>query len=119
MGSSNASSRDEHFQENEDEEFLDIMTANETQGHHYEPKTKHQSMEYHHKVSPAKKKFKAQAGRKADGYNFLWMQMVLFTLISLNLGPLPIQSATLQHLNFEAMIKNKCQEVQEEHFAAT
>jgi len=32
------------------------MTADKTCMHHYEPKTKCQSMEYHHKGSPAKKK---------------------------------------------------------------
>lgn len=46
--------------ENEGEEFLySIVTADETWVHHYEPETKRQSMEYHHKDSPAKKKFKA------------------------------------------------------------
>jgi hypothetical protein len=30
------------------------MTAIETSAHHYEPGTKHQSIEYHQKVSPLK-----------------------------------------------------------------
>jgi hypothetical protein len=37
------------------------MTADETWVNHYEPESKCQSMEYCHKVSPAKKKFKTQA----------------------------------------------------------
>jgi hypothetical protein len=40
----------------EGEEFLHkIVTANKTWVHHYEPKTKHQSMEHHHKGSSVKK----------------------------------------------------------------
>lgn len=37
------------------------MTADETWGHYYEPETKRQSMEYHHKDSPSKKKSRTQA----------------------------------------------------------
>jgi histone-lysine N-methyltransferase SETMAR len=42
--------------EKEGEEFLhSVVTVNETWVHHYEHKSKCQSMEYHHKGSPAKK----------------------------------------------------------------
>jgi hypothetical protein len=43
----------------EGEAFLSrIITDDETWVHHYEPKTKRQSMEWHHPQSPRKKKFK-------------------------------------------------------------
>jgi hypothetical protein len=49
------------------------MTANETQVHHYEPKTNHQSMEYHHKVSPAqKKKSKPRLWQENSWLQFFW-----------------------------------------------
>jgi histone-lysine N-methyltransferase SETMAR len=48
--------------EKQGEEFLhSVVTADEMWVHHYESESKHQSTEYHHKVSPAKKKFKTQA----------------------------------------------------------
>jgi histone-lysine N-methyltransferase SETMAR len=41
------------------DDFLDnIVTGDETWVHHYEPKSKRQSMEWLHKNSPTKKKFK-------------------------------------------------------------
>ena len=43
----------------EGEHFLSkIVTGDETWAHHYEPETKMQSMEWHHPLSPPRKKFK-------------------------------------------------------------
>ena len=55
MRTSRFETRQQNYK-NEDEEFLhNIMTANKTWVHHYEPETKHQPMEYHHKVLHVKK----------------------------------------------------------------
>jgi histone-lysine N-methyltransferase SETMAR len=44
------------------EKFLSrIITGDETWVHHYEPKTKRQSMEWKHPGSPTKKKFNTQS----------------------------------------------------------
>jgi hypothetical protein len=46
----------------EGDHFLErIVTGNETWNHHYEPKSKHQSMDKKHRHSPTKKKFKAHS----------------------------------------------------------
>ncbi|KAL4121904.1 hypothetical protein QTP88_014324 [Uroleucon formosanum] len=46
----------------ERENFLNIIvTGDESWVHHYDPENKRQSMEFHHKTSPAPKKFKIQA----------------------------------------------------------
>lgn len=48
--------------ESEGDEFLhNIVTADETWVHHYQPETKRQSMEYRHPGSPTRRKFKTQA----------------------------------------------------------
>ena len=47
--------------ESEGDEFLHlIVTADETWVHHYQPETKRQSMEYRHRGSPTRRKFKTQ-----------------------------------------------------------
>jgi hypothetical protein len=44
----------------EDDDFLStIVTGDKTWIRHFEPKTKRQSMQWHHATSPRKKKFKA------------------------------------------------------------
>jgi hypothetical protein len=62
--------------EKEGEEILHkIVTASETWVYHYEPESKHQSMEYHHKGSPVGEGgvgfHNPGFGRKTHGYSFL------------------------------------------------
>jgi hypothetical protein len=46
----------------EGDHFLErIFTGDETWTHHYEPKSKHQSMDRKHRHSPTKKKFKTHS----------------------------------------------------------
>jgi predicted GIY-YIG superfamily endonuclease len=47
-----------------------IMTVDKTWVHHYEPKSKCQSMEFHHKGSPAKKKLKLRFWQRNS-----WLQI--------------------------------------------
>jgi hypothetical protein len=63
----------------EGKEFLhNIVTADETWVHHYEPETKRQSTEYH-EGSPAKKISKPKLWQENSLLQFFGMQMVLFT----------------------------------------
>jgi hypothetical protein len=59
--------------EKEGEEFLhNIVTADETWVHHYEPKSKCQPMEYHHTGSPVKENTQHPGfSRESHGYSFL------------------------------------------------
>jgi hypothetical protein len=81
-----------------------------------------QSMEYHQKGSPAKKKNSKHGGlgRRSNGYRFFFfvMHMLLSSWPSLNLGTPSSQSNTLLNTQrFEITIK-KGSEAQE-HSAAT
>jgi len=58
--------------EKEGENFLKIITGDETWVHHYDPENKRQSMEYHHKESPQPKKFKTWASAGKDMLNVFW-----------------------------------------------
>jgi hypothetical protein len=54
------------------------MTANEMV-HHYEPETKHRSIEYHQESSPEKKKSKPKLRQENSWLQFSGMKMMLFT----------------------------------------
>ena len=64
--------------EREGEDFLKIITSDETWVHHYYPQNKRQSMEYHHKESPQPKKFKTQALAGMVMLTVFGIQNVLF-----------------------------------------
>jgi hypothetical protein len=85
--------------ENKDEICLhNIRAADEMWVHHYKPKTQHQSMEYHHKDSPAKKNSKPRLGQEKSWLQFFGTELVLFTWTSLKMGPSSTQSATMEQL---------------------
>ena len=57
---------------NEQDIFLDrIITGDEIWVHHYEPKSKRQSMEWKHPQSPCKKSSNPTICRKTDAYSVL------------------------------------------------
>ena len=57
----------------EGDEFLhNIVTADETWIHHYDPETKRQSMEYRHPGSPPRRKFKTQSSIGKVMATFFW-----------------------------------------------
>jgi histone-lysine N-methyltransferase SETMAR len=86
--------------EKEGEEFLhNIMTADETWVHHYEPEIKRQSMEHHQKVSHVKKNSKPRLQQGNSWLQLFGIQMVLLMWTSVNLGPPSTQSTTLEHFN--------------------
>jgi len=49
-----------------------IITGVETWAHHYEPKTKRQSLEWHHPQSPRKKKSKTTPSSGKDKITVFW-----------------------------------------------
>ena len=56
----------------EGDDFLkNIATGDEFWVHHYDPKNKRQSMEYHHPVSPSVKKFRTIPSAKKSHANHL------------------------------------------------
>ena len=58
--------------EKEGEDFLKVITGDETWVHHYDPENKRQSMEYRRKESPQPKKFKTQASTVKVRWTVFW-----------------------------------------------
>jgi len=101
--------------ENEDEEFFqNIMTADKMWVHHYEHETKCHSITKVHLQN--KKMQNPGLGRKSQGYSF-WDVGGLFTQTALKMGPQSTRVVHYNPQNFETTI-TKSSEAQKEFAAA-
>jgi hypothetical protein len=101
-------------------EFLtaERVTADEAWVHHYEPESRHQSMEYHHKRSPAKKKIKTQVLDGKVKATTFWNRHGVIHMDFLDPGTTINSALHGNTQNFETTIK-KNSEAQEQHIATT
>jgi hypothetical protein len=60
------------FEEEGEGFLLQIVAGDETWVHHYDPENKRQCMEYHHKGSPAPKKFKTKDSAEKVTWTVFW-----------------------------------------------